>query len=99
MTLTATLSEDEIQEALTGADLPGWRLEEGKIVKRYRFPTFMEAIQFIVRLAEKAEEANHHPHLENHFHHVAVALHTWAMNGITNKDLALAREIESVAGL
>ena len=32
-------------------------------------------------------------------HRVRVALHTWSENGITQRDIALAREIESVAEL
>jgi 4a-hydroxytetrahydrobiopterin dehydratase len=91
----AALSEEEVRAAL--ADLPGWRLGRGEIVRQYKFPTFREAIEFIVRLAEKAEAADHHPDLENHYNRVRVALHTWSENAITEKDLALAREIESVA--
>jgi 4a-hydroxytetrahydrobiopterin dehydratase len=57
----------------------------------------MDAVAFINRLAEKAEAANHHPDLENHYNRVRVALHTWSENAVTTKDLALARSIESVA--
>ncbi len=57
----------------------------------------MDAIAFIDRIAEKAEAANHHPDLENHYNWVRVALHTWSENAVTEKDIALAREIESVA--
>jgi 4a-hydroxytetrahydrobiopterin dehydratase len=89
------LSEDEIERALT--DLPGWRYERGEIFKNYKFPSFMDAIAFIDRIAEKAEAANHHPDLENHYNRVRVALHTWSENAVTNRDIALAREIESVA--
>ena len=92
----STLSEEEVRKALE--DLPGWRLGEGEIVKNYKFPSFMEAIAFINRIAERAEAANHHPDLENHYNRVRVALHTWSENGITQKDIALAREIEAVAG-
>jgi 4a-hydroxytetrahydrobiopterin dehydratase len=91
------LSEGEIGSALAGGDLPGWRLGEGEILKNYKFPSFLEAIAFINRLAEKAEAANHHPDLENHYNRVRVALHTWSESGITEKDIALAREIESAA--
>jgi 4a-hydroxytetrahydrobiopterin dehydratase len=49
------------------------------------------------RLAEKAEEAKHHPDLENHYNRVIVALRTWDEDGVTDKDVALARAIESVA--
>jgi 4a-hydroxytetrahydrobiopterin dehydratase len=93
------LSEEEVRGALGSGGLPGWRLDRGEIFKNYKFPSFLEAIAFIDRIAEKAESANHHPDLENHFNRVRVALHTWNESAVTEKDLALAREIESVAGL
>jgi 4a-hydroxytetrahydrobiopterin dehydratase len=63
--LTA-LSDDDVSAQLAGGDLPGWRLDRGEIFKNYTFKTFMDAIAFIGRIAEKAEAANHHPDLENH---------------------------------
>jgi 4a-hydroxytetrahydrobiopterin dehydratase len=90
------LSSEEIARALA-VDLPGWRHEHGEILKNYKFASFLDAIAFINRIAEKAEAANHHPDLENHYNRVRVALHTWSENAITEKDIALAREIESVA--
>ena len=91
------LSEDELRAALASADLPGWQSDRGEIFKHYELATFMDAVAFINRIAEKAETANHHPDLENHYNRVRVALHTWSERGVTAKDLALAREIESVA--
>jgi 4a-hydroxytetrahydrobiopterin dehydratase len=91
------LSDDEIREALL-QDLPGWRFDRGEIFKQYKFPSFRDAIAFIDRLADKADAANHHPDLENHYNRVRVALHTWTENGVTERDVKLAREIESVAG-
>jgi 4a-hydroxytetrahydrobiopterin dehydratase len=90
------LSSEEIARALA-ADLLGWRHERGEIFKNYKFASFMEAIAFINQIADKAEAANHHPDLENHYNRVRVALHTWSENAVTERDLALAREIESVA--
>jgi 4a-hydroxytetrahydrobiopterin dehydratase len=40
---------------------------------------------------------NHHPDVENHYNRVRIALHTWNVGAITEKDLALANEIERVA--
>jgi len=91
------LSDGEVHSALAGHDLRGWRFDRGEIFKNYKFSTFMDAIAFIDRLARFAEEANHHPDLENHYNRVRVALHTWSESGVTDKDLALARRIESVA--
>ena len=93
----AKLSDEEIVEALKSGDLAGWRFDRGEIFKNYKFPTFLDAIAFINRIAEPAEAVNHHPDLENHYNRVRVALHTWDENGVTEKDLALAREIEAAA--
>jgi 4a-hydroxytetrahydrobiopterin dehydratase len=93
----STLSDEDIRAWLASGDLPGWRLDRGEIFKNFKFGTFMDAIAFIGRIAEKAEAADHHPDLENHYNRVRVALHTWSENAVTEKDISLAREIEAVA--
>jgi 4a-hydroxytetrahydrobiopterin dehydratase len=93
----ATLSDEEVRAALSSGDLPGWRFDRGEIFKQFRFGSFREAIAFVVRIADRAEAADHHPDLENHYNRVRVALHTWSEHGITLKDLALARQIEAAA--
>lgn len=92
----ATLSEPEIRSAL--ADVPGWDLGEGEIVKQYKFANFVEAVAFVDRLVEPAEAANHHPDLEIHYNRVRVGLSTHSEGGVTQKDLVLAREIDALAG-
>lgn len=78
-------------------DLPGWSYDGAAISKEFAFRGFKSAITFIVRLADEAERAGHHPDLENHYNLVRVSLNTWDEGGVTAKDLALARAIESVA--
>jgi 4a-hydroxytetrahydrobiopterin dehydratase len=90
----AGLSDDEIRTAL--ADLPGWRHAKGEIFKQFQFDSFMDAIAFIDRLADRAEELDHHPDLENHYNRVRVGLHTWAEDAVTEKDITLAHHIEQV---
>jgi 4a-hydroxytetrahydrobiopterin dehydratase len=90
------LTDDEIREALEG--LPGWRLGRGEIVRNYRFRTFRAAVDFIVGIADACERANHHPDLQNSYDRVRIGLHTWSEDAITEKDIALARDIEAVAG-
>jgi 4a-hydroxytetrahydrobiopterin dehydratase len=91
------LSDEGIRDALAAGDLPGWRFDRGEIFKQYKFGSFMDAIAFIDRIAEKAEAANHHPDLENHYVRVRVGLQTWSESAVTEKDVALAREIEAVS--
>jgi 4a-hydroxytetrahydrobiopterin dehydratase len=91
----ATMSKDEIQHAL--ADLPGWELAGEEIVKEYKFGNFVEAVAFVDRVVEPAETANHHPDLEIHYNRVRVALSTHSEGGITEKDTALASQIDQLA--
>ena len=92
----AKLSGDDVQKGL--ATLPGWEREGDTIVKEYKFDGFGDAIAFVVRLAFKAEKANHHPDLDVRYNRVRVALSTHDEGGITAKDLALAAEAEGAAG-
>jgi len=90
------LSEEDIARWLASGDLPGWHFDRGEIFKTYKFGTFLEAIAFIDRIAEKAQAADHHPDLENHYNRVRVALHTWTEDAVTDKDIQLAHQIETV---
>ncbi|HYH27828.1 MAG TPA: 4a-hydroxytetrahydrobiopterin dehydratase [Actinomycetota bacterium] len=89
------LTQEQISEALS--DLPGWKHDGKELVKWFRFHGFPEAVAFIQRLVEPAERLNHHPDIESHHDRVRIALHTWTADAITDKDVALAREIEAVA--
>ena len=90
------LSEDEIEQALTG--LPGWEVVDKTIEKEFRFKGFPDAVAFVSRLVEPAETANHHPDLEIHYNRVVVALSTHSEGGVTAKDLALAGEVDGRSG-
>jgi 4a-hydroxytetrahydrobiopterin dehydratase len=91
------LSDDEIDAVLAGPALEGWRREDGWIVKEFRYRDFREAMAFINRMARLADRADHHPDFTNHYNRVRVALRTWTEHGVTERDVALAREIEGVA--
>jgi 4a-hydroxytetrahydrobiopterin dehydratase len=91
----AKLSDEDVRSGL--ADLPGWSYESNALRKEYLFGGFRAAIAFIIRLADEAHAARHHPDLENHYNRVIVSLTTHDAGGVTDADLALARAIESVA--
>ncbi len=83
-----------VDAALAGLD--GWRREGDALVRDLRFPSFMAAIRFIVRVADLAEAADHHPELSNVYWNVGIRLTTHDAGGITDRDLALARAIDGV---
>ena len=92
----ATMSDTEIKAAL--ADIPGWELAGSDIVREYKFADFVAAIAFVNQLADKAEAANHHPDIDIRWNKVRLALSTHSEGGLTQKDFALAAELESLAG-
>ena len=89
------LSESEIEAGL--ARLEGWRRQGPSIRKQYQFPTFMEGIAFVNRVAALAEAADHHPDIMVTFRRVTMSLSTHSEGALTQKDLKLAQEIESAA--
>ena len=90
------LSDDEVRTGL--AKLPGWERRDDEIEKVFQLPSFPDAIAFVTRIGFLAEKANHHPDLDIRWRKVRVALSTHSEGGITEKDFALAGEIEAVAG-
>jgi 4a-hydroxytetrahydrobiopterin dehydratase len=91
----ATLSEDEIRNALAG--LPGWELAGDVITREYRLGGFPAAVAFVVLLSYEAEAADHHPDLDVRYDKVRVSLSTHSEGGVTAKDLDLARAIQALA--
>ena len=65
------------------------------IVKTYELPSFPDAITFVTRIADLAEQANHHPDLDIRYRKVRVAVSTHDQGGITDKDFSLAAQIEA----
>ena len=76
--------------------LPKWKLENGEMVRRREFPTFVDAMQFVNSVAELAEGAGHHPDIDIRYNTVRLALVTHDAGGLTERDFDLAAAIESL---
>lgn len=87
------LSDSEIQERLRG--LQGWRIEEGMLRRQFRFKTFREGIAFVNRVADLAEEMNHHPDIYIRFGLITISLVTHGARGLTALDFDQAARLEA----
>ncbi len=85
------LDDKAITEALR--TMPGWEREDNALVQTFTFPAFLDGIAFVVRVAQAAEAANHHPDLDIRYTRVRCALSTHDAGGITAKDVELASKI------
>lgn len=74
-----------------------WKEQNNKLIKELTFNDFKEAWEFLNEVAALAEEHNHHPEIENVYNKVTLRLCTHdAGNSITEKDKALAKEIDKL---
>lgn len=74
-----------------------WKKQNNKLIKELTFNDFKEAWEFLNKVAVLAEEHNHHPEIENVYNKVTLRLCTHdAGNSITEKDKALAKEIDKL---
>jgi 4a-hydroxytetrahydrobiopterin dehydratase len=90
-----TYSEQEATRTL--ADLPGWRAERGAITRTFETEGWGTTLMLVNAIGFIAEAADHHPDLEASWAKVTIRLSTHSAGGITDKDVALAREIERLA--
>ncbi|MBN3765158.1 4a-hydroxytetrahydrobiopterin dehydratase [Burkholderia sp. Ac-20365] len=91
------LSSEE--RATQVAQLDGWQNVEGRdaIKRQLKFADFNEAFGFMTRVAIKAQEMDHHPEWFNVYSNVEITLATHDANGITERDIQLARFIDGIA--
>lgn len=78
----------------------GWQLTNGSIEKNYRFRDFTGAIDFVNRVAKVAQMENHHPDiLVWSWNNVKLTLTTHRVNGLSDRDFALASRVDVVASV
>jgi 4a-hydroxytetrahydrobiopterin dehydratase len=75
----------------------GWNEVRGALQRGYRFKDFKEAMAFVNRLADAAEEANHHPDIAISWNAVTVRWSTHTKHAITERDLEMARRTDGLA--
>ena len=94
--MAEVLNEDEVASRLRRL---AWEREGDKIVREWRFDDFNEAIAFVNRVAEVAEEANHHPDIFIHgWNKVKLSLTNPSAGGLTEMDFTMAARFDSLDG-
>ncbi len=90
-----TLSPEAAQSRL--AQLPGWQIESGELVRTFEFKDFVAALKFVNTVGELAEKAGHHPDIDIRYNRVRLALITHSAGGLTEKDFDLAAQVQRLA--
>jgi 4a-hydroxytetrahydrobiopterin dehydratase len=82
------LSQAEVTAHLSTR--PDWQIETGELARTFQFETFRDAVAFVNRVADLAEEAGHHPDIDIRYNRVRLALISHDAGGLTTKDFAVA---------
>jgi 4a-hydroxytetrahydrobiopterin dehydratase len=88
-------SEAEIPARLAEHGLAGWYLEDGWLRRKYTTDGWPTTLMLVNAVAYLAEAAWHHPDLAVTWGKVWIKLKTHSAGGITDKDFALAKQIEA----
>jgi 4a-hydroxytetrahydrobiopterin dehydratase len=97
-TVVTALEGDKRTKALQPILANGWTETTGRnaIEKKFQFNNFNEAWGFMSQVALVAESMNHHPEWSNVYNKVDVVLSTHDCNGISVKDVKLAKFMDSL---
>jgi 4a-hydroxytetrahydrobiopterin dehydratase len=91
------LPPDQVQGLLPS--VPEWKLspDRKRIRREWRVLDFMTGLGFFQRVAQIAEEEDHHPdlHLAG-YRNVSIEIWTHAVGGLTENDFILAAKIDRV---
>jgi 4a-hydroxytetrahydrobiopterin dehydratase len=95
--MTTKLAGKARSDAL--AALKDWKEVPGRdaIQRSLTFADFNHAWGFMTRVALAAEKADHHPEWSNVYNRVEIVLSTHDAGGLSEKDVALAKLIDSIA--
>jgi len=75
--------------------VPDWKVVDGHhITKTFKFPDFRQALAFVNKAGEIAEEQGHHPDILLSWGKAEVTTWTHAINGLTESDFILAAKID-----
>jgi 4a-hydroxytetrahydrobiopterin dehydratase len=80
-------------------EVPSWILHrEGvhMIKKSFKFKDFKDAIGFVNKVAEIAEDEGHHPNISIFYNRVELELYTHAIKGLFENDFIMAVKIDEI---
>lgn len=89
------LTTEEINAALF--ELSDWDVtENGSLRRKFKFDNFQAALDFVNKVGEIAEKHDHHPDICLGWGYAEISLITHDRGGLTDFDLAVAREINEI---
>ncbi|HXW62498.1 MAG TPA: 4a-hydroxytetrahydrobiopterin dehydratase [Candidatus Acidoferrales bacterium] len=82
---------------LLSKQVPEWNVMNGHhITRAFKFPDFRQALAFVNKVGNLAEEQGHHPDIFLAWGKAEITTWTHAINGLTESDFILAAKIDKL---
>lgn len=91
---TPPLEAKQIDEYKKAVDKEWEVLKLHSIKRKFRFEDFKEAMNFVNKVAEIAENEGHHPDIYIFYSIVEIELYTHAVKGLSENDFIMAAKID-----
>ncbi len=90
------LTSEDAREHLSAVS--GWELSDDsrQISRQFTFKDFREAMAFVNKVADLAEEEGHHPDFAIHWNKVDLVLYTHKIDGLHENDFIMAAKINGL---
>lgn len=96
MSRRARLDDASVGSRLSQLD--GWRVDDGRLHRKFEFDDFVQAFGFMSSVALVAERMNHHPDWSNSYKTVEIHLSSHDVGGLSERDFELAAHIDAIRG-
>jgi 4a-hydroxytetrahydrobiopterin dehydratase len=77
---------------------PDWHLVDGHLSRLFKFPTYLEGIDFVVRVGDIAESLDHHPDMHVGYCQVRLSTISHDVGELTDRDLNLVDQVDAMMG-
>jgi 4a-hydroxytetrahydrobiopterin dehydratase len=87
---------DEAALAVGLAEVEGWAVVDGRLVRKFDFKNFHQTMEFVNALAWIVHREDHHPELQVSYKNCRVAFSTHSIGGISENDFICAAKINAL---
>jgi 4a-hydroxytetrahydrobiopterin dehydratase len=91
---TQALNETELRERLK--QLPHWTLSGNALERAYEGKSYTDALAALNRIAQRAEETDHHPDMTLVWKKLTIRYSTHTANGVTELDFNAASQVDAL---
>ena len=89
------MTEEQANELLK--QVPSWKIKDLKVTKEFKFKNFLEAMEFVNKVAGIAEQEQHHPDIFISYSKVIIETWTHSINGLSENDFILPAKIDEIS--